>query len=411
MSKLSAIQVRNAKAKDKPYKLNDGKGLYLYISTTGLKSWRYRFKINKKESSVVLGEFPAMSLEQSRSARMEAREMVKAGKNPAHEKRKGKQEAIAAEEKERKTARNSFERVALDWIETQQGTWSKGHAVAVLKTLKNDVFPLLGANRVDAITPPMVLQVIRAIEKRGALGIAAKVLQRITAVFRYAVQTGLATSNPAAEMKGVLKTRKVEHQAALSREDLPEFLQKLTASDLHVTTRLALKFTILTAARTKETRGAHWREIDLENSLWKIPAVRMKMSSPHTVPLSRQAVAILERAGKLWGNTGIIFPGIRQSSKQLSENTLLFAMYRLGYHGRGTVHGFRATFSTITNESGFKPDVIEKSLAHQERNKVRAAYHRSEYVEHRRELMQWWADLLDQLEHGAEIIPFRAADR
>ncbi len=155
----------------------------------------------------------------------------------------------------------------------------------------------------------------------------------------------------------------------------------------------------------------HWQEIDLDNALWKIPGERMKMESPHTVPLSRQAVVILDNAGKLWGHGGLVFPGIRQGAKQLSENTLLYGMYRLGYHGKATVHGFRSTFSTIANESGFDSDVIEKALAHQERNKVRAAYHRSEYVEHRRELMQWWADLLDQLEHGAEIIPFRAASK
>jgi integrase len=274
--------------------------------------------------------------------------------------------------------------------------------------LQKDVFPHFGNTPIEEITPPIILKVLRVIEKRGAYVIASKVLQRITAVLRYAVQTGLITSNPATEMKGVLKTRKVKHQPALKHTELPKFLQQLSKSDLHPTTQLALKFTILTAGRTGEIRGAKWSEIDFERALWEIPAKRMKMDSPHTVPLSQQSIAILKRIGAMWGETGFIFKGIRQESKQLSENTMLYAMYRLGYHGKATVHGFRATFSTIANESGFESDIIEKSLAHEERNAVRKAYNRSEYIEQRRKLMQWWADLLDQLEHGAEIIPFRA---
>jgi len=198
-------------------------------------------------------------------------------------------------------------------------------------------------------------------------------------------------------MKGVLKTRKVGHRAALSREEMPDFLRNLTKADIHITTKLALKFTILTAARSGEVRGATWDEINLDDAIWRIPPERMKMDSSHNVPLSKQARAILERAGNLYGHIGLIFPGIRDHSKQLSENTMLYALYRMGYHSRATVHGFRAVFSTIANESGFDGDVIEKALAHEERNRVRAAYHRSEYLDQRRKLMQWWADYLDKL--------------
>ena len=254
----------------------------------------------------------------------------------------------------------------------------------------------------------MILQVIRPIEKRGSLEIASKVLQRMTVVFRYAVQTGKATYNPAGDMRGVLKTKKVTHRAALSIEDMPKFLRDLSEGDIHITTKLALQFTILTAARSGEVRGATWKEIDLESKLWKIPANRMKMDTPHTIPLSRQAITIIERAGKLWGKDGFVFPGIRQGSKQLSENTMLYGLYRLGYHSRATVHGFRATFSTIANESGFDGDVIEKALAHEERNRVRAAYHRSEYLEQRRKLMQWWAEYLDEIKAGSKIFAIRS---
>lgn len=409
MSKLSAVQVRNSKIKAKPYKLSDGKGLYLHVATSGKKTWRYRFKHAGRESTIVLGEYPLMSLEQSRAARIEARGQVTEGKNPAQERRTEKQATIVAADAARNASKNTFEFVALEWIEQQRDRWSHAHATAVIATLRNDVFLVLGETPVDVITPPMILQVIRAIEKRGSLEIASKVLQRVTAVFRYAVQTGRATFNPAAEMRGVLKTRKVVHRAALDAKDLPTFLQELRAGDIHTTTRLALQFAILTAARSGEVRGSTWDEIDLDNTLWKIPGARMKMDSPHTVPLSKQAVAILERMGRMYGKEGLVFPGIRDHGKQLSENTLLYALYRLGYHSRATVHGFRATFSTIANESGFDGDVIEKALAHEERNRVRAAYHRSEYIEQRRKLMQWWADYLDQLEMGADIVPIGRA--
>jgi len=240
------------------------------------------------------------------------------------------------------------------------------------------------------------MNILKKIESRGALVIAQKVLQRMSAVFRYAVQTGRAHYNPATEMKGVIKKRTVQHHPMISVEELPKFMQTLVVADLHVTTKLALKFTILTAARTGEVRGATWNEINFDENIWKIPAHRMKMKMAHTIPLSRQAVAILNRIKILFGDTGIVFPGIRSSTKkQLSENTLLYAMYRMGYHGLATVHGFRAAFSTITNEAGYNPDAIERQLAHREKNQVRAAYHRSEYMPERVEMMQWWADYLE----------------
>ena len=409
VSKLSAVKVRNAKPKENPYKLGDGKGLYFHVATSGKKTWRYRYKLAGKESTIVLGEYPVMSLEQARVARTEARELVKDGKNPARERRTKIQDEIAKTEAAKKECKNTFEFVALEWVEQQNERWSHDHATAVLNSLRNDAFAVLGGCPVDEITPPMILQVIRPIENRGSLEIASKVLQRMTAVFRYAVQTGKATYNPAADMRGVLKTKKVKHRAALKLEDLPKFLQELNAGDIHNTTKLALYFVIFTAARSGEVRGATWSEIDLDNKLWKIPGARMKMETPHTVPLSKQAVAILERMGRMYGQEDLIFPGIRDQNKQLSENTLLYALYRLGYHSRATVHGFRATFSTIANESDFDGDVIEKALAHEERNRVRAAYHRSEYIEQRRNLMQWWADYLDQLERDADIVPIGRA--
>ena len=409
MSKLTAVQVRNAKAGEKAYKLPDGHGMHLYVAKSGLKTWRYRYKIAGKETTYTLGEYPKMTLEQARAARAEAREMVRAGISPAQKRREKRQQQIDEQIRNQEAQKNSFKNIAFEWIEKQREGWSKDHADAVLGTLRLDVFPEIGSLPVDTINPPQILNILRKIEDRGSLEIARKVLQRMNAVFRYAVQTGRATYNPAADMQGVLKTRKVKHRAAISSEDLPQFLRDLTSGDIHTTTRLALQFTILTAARSGEVRGATWDEVNLEEKIWRIPAKRMKMDTPHNVPLSRQAIAILERIGRLYGNEGLIFPGIRDNSKPLSENTMLYAMYRLGYHSRATVHGFRATFSTIANEAGFHGDIIEKALAHEPRNKVRAAYNRSEYLEQRRELMQWWADLLRQMEQGADIVPIGKA--
>lgn len=400
---LTAIQVRNAKPKDKPYKLNDGKGLFLHVAKSGKKTWRYRFELSGTESTFVLGEYPVLSLEDARAERVTLRELVKSGINPADVRRKEKQEVVEAKEAERKVAESSFEAIALDWHQHQRDRWTVNHAEAVLTSLKRHAFESFGAVPIDQITPPMVLKVIRAIEAQGALEMASKTLQRIGAVFRFAIQTGRATYNPAADMRGALKAKKVKNHKMIPPEELPEFLQTLTRGDIHTTTKLAIQFTILTAARAGEVRGATWSEIDLDKRLWSIPAERMKMRSPHTVPLSTQAIAILNRLKILYGDKGLVFPGIHYPEKPLSENTMLFALYRIGYHSKATMHGFRALFSTICNEAGFNPDAIERQLAHREKNTVRAAYHRSEYLQDRIEMVQWWADHLYQLEHGSEL--------
>lgn len=396
---LTAIQARNAKGKEKPYKLNDGKGLFLHIATSGKKTWRYRYELPPgKESTFVIGEYPVLSLEGARAERVALREMVKAGINPAEARRHEKQAVIEAQEEAKKEVENSFEAIALDWHWHQKDRWTAGHAEAVIKCLQRYAFESFGGLQVDRITPPMVLEVIRDIEAKGSLEMASKTLQRIGAVFRFAIQTGRATYNPAADMRGALKAKKVEHHKMISPDELPEFLKSLTAGDIHTTTKSAIQFTILTAARSGEVRGAIWKEIDLEKRLWSIPAERMKMRSPHTVPLSQQALAILNRMKIFHGDGGLVFPGIHYPEKPLSENTMLYALYRIGYHSKATMHGFRALFSTIANEAGFNPDAIERQLAHREKNAVRAAYHRSEYMTERIKMMQWWADYLQKLE-------------
>ncbi|MBU1417831.1 MAG: integrase arm-type DNA-binding domain-containing protein [Proteobacteria bacterium] len=400
MSKLTAIQIRNLKPKDKPFTLADGGGLSVHVTPAGVVSWRYRYRYNGKATTQVLGNFPEMTLAEARSSHQRSRSLLRDGVNPTAEKKLKKLEEEKEILQQTIKSKNTFQAVAEDWIEQQGDKWGTNHTKAVLKTLERDAFPSIGDTRIDTLTPPQILTVIRTIEARGSYEIASKVLQRIAAVCRYAVQTGMAMYNPAADMRGVLKTRRVVHRAALQENELSAFLQRLHSSNEHVITKAALLFTIHTAARTGEVRFAIWKEIDISSREWRIPAERMKMKLPHTVPLTDQTVMILEamRAHSVNGDEGLIFPGIKTPYKPLSENTMLYAMYRLGYHSRATVHGFRAVFSTIANESGlFDKDAIERQLAHQEGNKVRAAYHRSEYLTERRKMMEWWSAYLEGL--------------
>ena len=284
---LTETAIRNAKPAEKPIRLFDGGGLYLEVSPRGGKWWRLKYRQNGKEKRISLGVYPDVGLKLARERRDEARKQIAQGQDPSDVKRAEKAQAKAQ-------AENSFEKVAREWHEKQKGRWVLDHAARVLGSLEKDIFPEIGGQPVDAITPPTVLATIRKIEKRGVKDYPSRVLQRVHAVFRYAVQTGRATMNPAADLSGALKSHKVEHRAALSRADLPEFIEKLEKYEGQPLTRLALKLALLTFVRTKELRGARWEEFDIERAEWRIPAERMKMRAEHIVPLSKQAIAVLE---------------------------------------------------------------------------------------------------------------------
>ncbi len=395
---LTDFAVRQAKPKDKPYKLADGGGMYLYVQPSGGRLWRLKYRVDGREKVLALGIYPDVSLADARDRRDEARKLIAKGGDPGELKKQQKQQAKAE-------AENSFESIAREWHEKQKGRWVPSHAARVLDSLEKEIFPQYGHLAIDQIGPPQVLASIRKIENRGVKDYPARVMQRARAVFRYAVQTGRATMNPAADLSGALKTHKVTHRPALGRAELPEFLRKLDAYEGQPLTRLALRLVLLTFVRSKELRGATWDEFDLERAEWRIPAERMKMRAEHIVPLSTQAIAVLKELQELTGRHTLVFPGQSNLKQPMSENTMLYAMYRMGYHKQATVHGFRATASTILNESGYNPDAIERQLAHAERNKVRAAYHRSEYLEERQRMMQWWADYLDGIAKGADVIP------
>lgn len=407
MPKLTVMDIRNAKGK---CRLTDGQGLFFEITSTGMKRWLYRFKLDGKNGMFIVGRYPRLSLKNARIKHQEAKELVKQGKNPAQARRAEKQANIDEEKKRRDDRTTSFKFVALEWVEQQRDAWSPDHATSVIKSLQNNVFEPIGDLSVDVITPPEILKILRAIEKRGSLEIARKVLQRMSAVFRYSIQTGKATYNPAADMQGVLKAKTVEHMPAVFDRDLATLLKDINAnSKIHITTKLALQFTSLTACRSGEVRKAHWSEIQLENREWHIPAERMKMRRPHIVPLSKQALAVLNRAAVLFGNEGLIFPSVRDPNRPMSDNAMSKALRDMGYRGKATPHGFRSSFSSMAHErSGFASEVIEKALAHEEKNKIKGAYNRAEYLEQRRQLMQWWGNKLQTLVYGAEVIPISA---
>lgn len=388
-----------------PGKYFDGGGLYLDCTKAGGRYWRLKYRVGGKEKLLALGVYPSVSLKDAREQAAQARKALQAGDDPGLLRKISK--IKAAHE-----AVNTLQAVCLEWHQHQAARWTPVTAERILASLKADIFPTLGARPMASIKPGEVMTAIQAIEKRGAGDQAGRVLQRVKAVYRWALIHGRIETNPMLDllMSEILKPREVRHRAAMSEKELPEFLLKLDAYEGDAHTVLALRLLMLTAARPGEVRGARWAEFDLDAALWVIPAERMKMRHEHRVPLSRQALEVLRSMQPLSGHLDLTFPSPTYRSKPLSENTFNSALTRMGYKGIATAHGFRALFSTVANECGWNPDVVERQLAHKERNEVRAAYHRSTYMKDRVRLMQWWADYLDGRKAGNVVpLPVRAA--
>jgi len=397
--KLTDPRVKTAKPKERPYKLSDGAGMYLYVTPTGGRYWRLKYRFGGKEKTLALGVYPDVTLAKARKKRQVARELLDAGKDPSLAKKEAKRQEIMR-------ANNTFEGVAREWHEQQNHRWTERHANKVMSSLERNIFPALGTRPIADVEAPELLDVLRVIENRGALVTAHEVLQRCGAVFRYAIASCKASYNPAADLKDALKPVKTSHYASLSEEDLPEFLEKLNAYDGHKITQLAMRLLMLTFVRTVELRGARWEEFDWDKRLWRIPAERMKQGVEHLVPLSDQAIDVLEELQPLTGHYDFVFPNRINIRKPMSENTVLYALYRMGYHGKATGHGFRSTASTLLNEMQFPSDAIERQLAHGERDKVRAAYNKALYLDKRTEMMQAWANYLDSQKNDVgKVVP------
>jgi integrase len=395
MDKLSDVKLRKL---TQPGKHFDGGGLYLEVTPSGGRYWRLKYRFAGKEKRLAFGVYPEVGLKAARERRAEARAVLDRGEDPAIVKRQAK----AQSERDHRT---TFRAVSAAWIEHQSGKWAADTREAIRVSIETHAMPALGDLPLVNIRPRDVAAVVRKIEAAGAGETAGRVLQRIRAVFRYAVVHELIESNPLLDLvpSELLKPRQAKHRAAMADKDVPKFLADFDAFDGEPTTKAALRLLMLTALRPGELRGLRWAEIETDKAEARIPGERMKMKAAHIVPLSRQALEVIEAMRPLSGARDLVFPSPYYPGQMLSENTLNSALAAMGYKGKHSAHGFRALFSTVANECGHRPDVIERQLAHKERNEVRAAYHRSEYLAERAALMQWWADYLDGRRGGKVI--------
>jgi integrase len=402
---LTDSHVRNAKPKAQAYKLGDGRGMYLLVRPDGARYWRLDYRFAGKRRTLALGVYPTVTLSVARARREDAHTLLAQGTDPSAAKKAKRRSALRGNE-------TTFEVIGREWIHNQSKRLAPRYCAQILARLEGDVFPQIGSRPIAEIDAPELLDVMRKVEQRGVLETARRLRQSCGQIFRYAIVTGRAKYDPSADLRGAFHApaRKRGHRA-MSRDELPNFLRALAAYDGDARTRIALQLIILTFVRTGELRAARWSEFEnLQGAepLWRVPAERMKMKREHVVPLAPQVVALLRALRGLPGSdtSPFLFPSPSREGC-MSYNTMLYALYRMGYHSRATVHGFRAMASTALNEMGFPPDVIERQLAHQERNAARAAYNRAEYLGERRTMMKYWADCVDVLREGGRVLPLR----
>jgi integrase len=397
---------------DGPYKLTDGGGLYLEVRPTGAKLWRYRYRIAGKENVFAIGEYAQapsgeteeqtqsrcnagmLTLAEARARRKECRALVKEGIHPAHHRQAARMEQYARNA-------NTFQGVALEWIDKKKSNWTPYYLRQVERFLAADVYPHIGKLPIRKIAAPQLLAILRRVEERGAETVALLIRQWTSAVFRHAISTLRADIDPTIALRGAIHRPKVVHRTELSRDQIADFVKELEAYKGHKTTVIALRLLLLTFVRPVELRAASWREIDFDRAEWRIPGERMKLRELHIVPLSQQAMKWLRELHTLTGGRELLFPNIRNPLTCMTGTTMNRALESMGFNGKGSIgfsaHGFRATASTILNEIGFRHDAIERQLAHAERNKSRGAYNRATYLEERRGMMQQWADMIDEM--------------
>jgi len=399
---LTQVQIRAARPKDRPYKLADGGGLYLEVMPTGGKLWRMKYRQQDgRENRLSFGAFPAVSLADARGKRDSARQLMALGIDPGRARDDQERQA-------RMAAENTFEQVAREWHRTMLGQWQPKTASDILHRFELDVFPVIGQLPVAAVQARDVLDAIRAVERRGALEIASRLTANCSRVFRFAMRCGMAERNPAEHLREVLAPKEQGHFAAIGPEGLPAFLRSLYANEgcMGMPTRVAMRLMLLVFVRTSELIETPWTEINLEKGEWVIPWRRMKRGkrrinpdkTDHHVCLPRQALAILHELHRLTGGGTYLFPNQRDPKRPISNNTLLKALERMGYKGDMTGHGFRSlAMSTLKERLGYRHEVVDRQLAHAQKDKLESAYDRAKYLEERRAMMQRWADYIDEV--------------
>jgi integrase len=390
VSGLTEVAIRGAKPRDKAYKIFDGDGLFLLVTDSGAKHWRFKYRFDGREKLISLGSYPAIPLKLARERRQEARTLVARQIDPS-----------AKRKAERDASGDTFKAIASEWLELQRKKLRPSTLKKTVWVLEKLLYPYIGTKPVGSTTAPDILAALRRTESRGKHETAHRAKQVASVVFRYAIATGRAERDPTADLRGALAPVVSKNRAAITQPArVGELLRAIDAYEGQLTTEIALRLAPYIFVRPGELRNAQWEEIELDGKSpqWRIPAPKTKMGDEHIVPLSTQAVALLREIHPVTGPNGLVFPGLRAGSRPISENTINAALRRIGYsRDEMTAHGFRAMASTNLNELGYSPDVIELQLAHKERNKVRAAYNRAQRLSERRQMMQAWADYLDGL--------------
>jgi integrase len=399
MAILKDLAVRSAKPKAVAYKMSDGAGLYLYVSPTGGKLWRWDYRFDRKAKTMAFGRYPDVTLVLAREKHAENRQLLASGVDPmVHRK--------AAKIEDKMTSESAFANVADKWLEHWKHGKSARHVDTTRRRLTTNILPHLEGKLLNEITAPLLVQMVKAIQDRGARDIAKRALETAGQIFRFAVAHGYAERNPAADIRpaDVLQKAFKTNFARIDAKQLPHLLRQIQVYPGRHTTRLAIKLLALTFVRTGELIAAKWSEFDLENARWDIPAERMKMRTSHIVPLARQTLEALVELHSLTGTSEWLFPGEGPNNKHMSNNTILKGLERMGYKGTMTGHGFRGLASTILHEQDYPHDHIELQLAHTQRNAVSAAYNHAQYLKPRAKLMQDWADFLDAEQRGARVL-------
>jgi integrase len=398
---LTDTEIRRSKPTERPYKLSNGGGLHLLITQAGGKLWRWKYRFDGAEKLMALGRYPEVALADARERRDAARKRLANGIDPMAERMAEKTAVKVATE-------HTFEKIAELWLEHWKGNKSARHSATTRNRLKVNVYPVLGERPIADVEPMELVQLAKGIEARGASDMAKRILQIVGMVFRYAVAHGYSKRNPVAEIRpsDILKPTRKTNMARIDARELPALLRSIEVYEGRQLTRLAIKLMALTFVRTSELIGARWEEFDFDAQRWSIPETRMKMKTPHIVPLSIQAVEVLELLRTISGTGELVFPGEQDSTKTMSNLTILKALERMGYKGRMTGHGFRGLASTILHEQGYNHDHIELQLAHAPRNAVSAAYNHALYLEPRAKMMQDWADFLEHTQRGGKLLPF-----
>ncbi len=391
--KLSDLECKAAKPKEKPYKLADGYGMYLEIRPTGARYWRLKYRFGGKEKLLALGVYPLIALKEARARRDDARRLLDQDVDPGLAKKERRLKAY-------EDAENTFEKLARDWHDNWKQDKTPKHAAAILSRFEIDVFPTLGIMPVSKITPQMILKVVKKAEARSAYDVARRIKQTCGQILRYGVATGRAERDCSHDIKDAIRPYKMEHFKTLDIKEIPEFLRVLDRNEmrLYKQTQLAMRLLMFTFVRTSELINAQWKEFDIEEKSWVIPAARMKMRRDHIVPLSDQAIAILKELKEMGGNWPWVFPNQVRPIKPMSNGTIIHAIRRMGYQDKMTGHGFRPlAMTTLKEKLGYRHEVIDRQLAHAKKNKIVAAYDRAEFLDDRRKMMQAYADYLESL--------------